>query len=65
MIMTSIERNIRWASVLTGCGLAVQLGTFVVVSPLAFIAFLGVGCPLVIAGVLLYLVSLLKGTTAE
>ncbi len=63
--MTSIERKIRWASILTGCGLLVQLGTFLVVSPLAFIAFLGVGCPLVIAGVLLYLISLLKGTTAE
>jgi hypothetical protein len=63
--MTSIERKIRWASILTGCGLLVQLGTFLVVSPLAVIAFLGVGCPLVIAGVLLYLISLLKGTTAE
>jgi hypothetical protein len=63
--MTSIERKIRWASILTGCGLVVQLGTFLVVSPLAFIAFLGIGCPLVIAGILMYLFSLLSGAGPE
>jgi hypothetical protein len=58
--MTGIEHNIRWASILTGAGLVIQLGTFLVVHPLAFVVFLTVGCPLVAAGILVYLVGLLK-----
>jgi hypothetical protein len=56
------ERRIRWASILVAAGLLVQLGTFSVVHPLAFTAFLLVGCPLVAAGVVLYLVSLLPSS---
>ena len=52
------ERRIRWASFLVGSGLLVQLGSLLVVHPLAFVAFLVVGCPLVAAGILLYLFSL-------
>lgn len=58
--MMGIERSIRWASILTGAGLVIQLGSFLVVHPLAFMAFLLVGCPLVAAGILVYLVGLLK-----
>ena len=61
--MNSIERKIRWASILTGGGLVIQLATFLVVHPLAFIVFLGAGCPLVIAGMVFYLLSLLSHTT--
>jgi hypothetical protein len=61
----TIERRIRWASLLTGLGLLIQLGTFLVVHPLAFVVFVGIGCPLVIAGIALYLVSLLTKTTAN
>ena len=53
------ERRIRWASVLIAAGLLVQLGTFSVVHPLAFGGFLVVGCPLVAAGIVLYLLSLI------
>ena len=53
------ERRIRWASLLVGAGLVVQLASLLIVHPLAFVAFLMVGCPLMAAGVLLYLVSLL------
>ena len=63
--MTPIERKIRWASILTGGGLVIQLGTFLVVHPLSFIVFLTVGCPLVVAGILMYLISLVTSTTTE
>jgi hypothetical protein len=53
-----IERRIRWASFLIGAGLLVQLGSLLVVHPLAFVAFLMLGCPLIAAGIVLYLLSL-------
>jgi hypothetical protein len=52
------ERRIRWASLLIGGGLIVQLGSLLVIHPLAFVAFLMVGCPLMTAGIVLYLFSL-------
>jgi hypothetical protein len=53
------ERRIRWASFLVGAGLLVQLGSLLIVHPLAFVAFLMVGCPLMAAGIVMYLFSLL------
>ena len=53
------ERRIRWASFLVGAGLLVQLASLVIVHPLAFVAFLIIGCPLMAAGIVLYLFSLL------
>ena len=55
-----VERRIRWASLLVGAGLLVQLGSLLVNHPLAFVAFLMVGCPLVLAGIVLYLFSLVS-----
>lgn len=52
------ERGIRWASVLVGAGLLVQLASLLIVHPLAFVAFLMIGCPLMAAGIVLYLFSL-------
>ena len=54
-----IERKIKWASTFIGAGLLVQLGTLLVVHPVAFVLFLTVGCPLVLIGIVLYLLSLL------
>ena len=54
----AIERRIRLASWLIGGGLLVQLGSLLVLHPLAFVVFLMVGCPLVLAGIVLYLLSL-------
>jgi len=54
------ERRIRWASLLVGAGLLVQLGSLLVLHPLAFMAFLIVGCPLMAAGIVVYLLSLLR-----
>jgi len=55
----AIERRIRWASWLVGAGLLVQLGSLLVVHPLAFVAFLMGGCPLILTGIVLYLLSLI------
>jgi hypothetical protein len=58
MASTTIEQRIRWAGLLVVTGLLVQLLTMSWSHPLAFMAFLTIGCPLTLAGVLLYLFSL-------
>ena len=60
-----IERRIKWASWLIGAGLLVQLGSLLVVHPLAFVGFLMVGCPLLLAGIVLYLLSLVHEKKPE
>lgn len=56
--MPTIERRIRWSGLPIGTGLVVQLLTLLWTHPLAFVGFLLIGCPLVGAGVVLYLYSL-------
>jgi len=56
--MPTLERRIRWSGLLIGAGLVIQLLSLLKIHPLAFVTFLLVGCPLVGAGVLLYLYSL-------
>ena len=53
-----IETRIKWASILIGAGLLIQMGTLFRIHPLAFVAFVVVGCPLIGAGGNLYLWSL-------
>jgi hypothetical protein len=53
-----IEKRIRWAGLLICLGLAVQLLCLIRIRPLSFMAFLVVGCPLMLGGVLVYLSSL-------
>jgi uncharacterized membrane protein len=53
-----IERRIRWSGILIVAGLIIQLLTLFWTHPLAFVCFLLVGCPLVGAGIVLYLYSL-------
>jgi hypothetical protein len=55
---TKVERNLRLASLLVIAGLFLQLITLFSNHPLAFMAFIFVGSPLVLAGVLVYLWSL-------
>ena len=55
-----IESRIKWASLLIGTGLLIQLGTLFRVHPLSFVAFVVVGCPLIGAGILVYLWSLVS-----
>ena len=59
-----IETKIKWASALIGVGLLVQLVALLRVHPLAFVFFLVVGCPLVAAGIALYLLSLVSSSKA-
>jgi hypothetical protein len=58
-----VETRIKWASLLIGAGLLVQLLALLQVHPLAFVAFLAVGCPLVAVGIFLYLMSLVTDKT--
>ena len=60
MAPNSIERRIRWSGILVGVGLIVQMLTLLWTHPLAFIVFLLVGCPLVVAGILFYLYSVVS-----
>jgi len=60
-----VERRLRWAGVLIAVGLIIQLTTFIWLHPLAFIAFAVIGCPLVAAGVLLFLYSLVSHQPAQ
>ena len=55
-----IETRIKRAAILICAGLAVQLITLLRIHPLSFVVFLGLGCPLTIAGILLYLASLVS-----
>lgn len=54
------ERRIRLASVLVCLGLLVLLLTLVRIHPLAFVAFTVIGCPLLAAGILLFLYSIVS-----
>jgi plastocyanin len=56
--MTSMENRIRWSGLLIAVGLIVVLLSLVWSSPLSFMAFLVLGCPLILAGVLLFLWAL-------
>ena len=56
----AIERRLRLAGVLVCLGLVIQLLTLIRVHPLAFVAFIVIGCPLVLAGLLLYLYSIVS-----
>lgn len=59
MDASPVESKIRWASYLIGAGLLIQLSSLLLMHPLAFVAFLTIGCPLMLAGIVLYLISLI------
>lgn len=54
------EQRIKRASLLIGGGLLVQLLSLLWIHPLAFVAFILFGCPLLILGLVIYLISLLS-----
>jgi len=58
---TPIESRIRWAGLLIVAGLIVLLTSLLWAHPVAFMLLLAVGCPLILAGVLLYLWALAAG----
>ena len=55
-----IERRLRRAAVMIGAGLLLQVLTLLRIPPLAFVVFLMVGCPLIMAGIAVYLLSLVS-----
>ena len=59
----TIERRIRWSGMLIVLGLLLQMLTLLWTHPLAFMCFLMIGCPLVAAGMLLFLYSLVAHQT--
>lgn len=62
MTSDSFETRLRLASFLVALGLLVEAIVWRIVHPLAFVAFLGIACPLVVAGMLVFLWAL---ATAE
>jgi hypothetical protein len=56
-----MERSIRIAAVLLVAGLLVELFTLNSARPTAFLVFVGVGGLLIAAGIVLYLITLLRG----
>lgn len=56
--MTVLERRIRWAAVFVMVGIAIQIASLASDHPLSFMAFLVLGCPIVLIGILIYLYSL-------
>ncbi len=57
---TPMERRLRRAGTLIVIGLLLQAATLLKIHPLAFIAFLGIGTPVVLAGIALYLFGLIS-----
>jgi hypothetical protein len=61
----TIERRIRWSGLLIVLGLLLQMLTLLWTHPLAFMCFLMIGCPLVAAGMLVFLYSLVSHQAPE
>jgi hypothetical protein len=60
MSLLPIERRLEWAGALITAGLVVEIAVSAWIHPLAFVTFTLVACPLVIAGMLLFLWSLVS-----
>jgi hypothetical protein len=60
MKLLPIERRLEWAGGLIAAGLVVEIATSAWIHPLAFVTFVTVTCPLAIAGMLLFLWSLVS-----
>ena len=60
MTLLPIERRLEWAGGLVAVGLLVEIATAAWNHPLAFVAFVAVACPLTLAGMLLFLWSLVS-----
>lgn len=63
MSLTPIEKRLRWSGVLISAGLIIQLLTLRGFHPLAFVAFIAIACPLMGAGIVLFLYAILRGNS--
>jgi hypothetical protein len=61
----NIEKRVKLAAILVFLGLVCMLLSFTRLHPLAFIGFLGIACPLTIAGMILFLLTLLQKDSVE
>lgn len=61
----SIEMKLRRASLIIAAGLFLQFLSLLPLHPLAFIAFVGLGVPIMAAGVVMFLLSLVGDVGAE
>ena len=57
---TALERRLTNAGLLIAGGLAIEIVAAAFVHPLAFVTFVVVACPLVLAGMLLFLWTLVS-----
>lgn len=55
-----IERRLRLAAILICLGLIVFILSLARVHPLAFMAFMLLGCPLILAGIVVFLYSIVS-----
>ncbi len=55
----TIDAKLRRASIIIAIGLLIQLLSLLPLHPLAFMAFVGIGVPVMAVGVVYYMVSLL------
>ena len=61
----AMNSRLRLAGVMIAAGLAFQVLTLLVHHPLAFVAFIGVGCPLVAGGVAMFLWGLISSSRED
>lgn len=59
----TLERQLAKAGVLIVLGLTIEVVSSLFVHPLAFVVFLLLSCPLIIAGILLFLWGLVSSTS--
>ena len=59
---SALDRSIRRAGLLIAAGLAVEIVATAFIHPFAFIAFLLVACPLILAGMFLFLWALVASS---
>ena len=58
MKLIPLERRLQWAAGLIAAGLFVEIAVAAGIHPLAFVTFAVIACPLVMAGMLLFIWSL-------
>ena len=58
----NIETQLRRAGLIVAAGLLLQFLSLLPLHPLAFIAFVGLGVPIMLVGVLMYVLTLLQHT---
>jgi hypothetical protein len=63
--VTQLERRIRHSGLLVCTGIAILLLSLLWKHPLSFMAFLVIGCPLTLGGVLWYLYALATKEISE